>query len=73
MCLQDLQDCSLQSASGLCDLRLSSQAPWTVNEKYEADLMFIWFSRGFRIQALLLNGLLYSLSGMKQLLLLSLL
>lgn len=41
MCLQGLQDCSLQSASGLCDPGLSSQAPWTVNEKYEADLMFI--------------------------------
>lgn len=73
MCLQGLQDCSVQSASGLCELRLNSQAPWTVNEKYDADLIFIWFSRGFRIQALLLNGLLCSLSGMKQLLLLSLL
>lgn len=41
MCLQGLQDCSLQSASGLCDPGLSSQAPWTVNEKYEADSMFI--------------------------------
>lgn len=73
MCLQGFQDHSLHSASGLCDLRLSSQAPWTVNEKYDAALMFIWFSRGFRIQALLLNGQLYSLSGMKQFLLLSLL